>query len=334
MGRGQDTLTRVRKAGNQREEVRVLTALGQVALEQKEPASAESYLVEALRIARECKDRSMEAKALGNLAMCEFHVKGNYAVAREYHEQSYRIAREIGDRNAEGVALENLGFTAGMQGDFITAHQCHEQALALARETGNRYHETYTLINLSAVTGIQNDGSLALYYAQQAVEIARKDGERSGEAWAMHYMGYAYLLLDKLPEAQNAYRKSVEIRNELQQPSLSMEPLAGLVDVALRMDNLEAAAGDVEKILSYFKEGGTLDGTDEPLHVYYICYMFLTRQGDARSQQILQSAIQLLEELLSRFKDERSRRMYLKNVPWRLALYQAAKTFNSSSLLG
>ena len=158
MQRGQATLERVRKAGNQREEVRVLTALGQVALEQKEPATAEGYLVGALRIARECKDRSMEAKALGNLALCESAVKGNYALARAYHEQSYRMAREIGDRNAEAVGLGNFGFTAGLQGDFIASHQYHKQALSLARETGNRYHETYTLINLSAVTGIQNDG--------------------------------------------------------------------------------------------------------------------------------------------------------------------------------
>jgi hypothetical protein len=92
------------------------------------------------------------------------------------------------------------------------------------------------------------------------------------------------------------------------------------------MDDLDAAGREAEKILSYLEAGGTLDGTDEPLHVYYICYMFLTRQQDARAQQVLQSAIQLLEARLSKFNDEQSRRMYVENVPWRLALYQAAQT--------
>jgi tetratricopeptide (TPR) repeat protein len=328
MQRAQNTLQRVRKAGNRREEARVLNAMGLIALEQKEPAAAESLLVKALNIGRETQDRSIEAKALGNLAICETAVKGNYAVARHYYEQSYRIAREIGDRNAEGVALGNLGFTAGLQGDFVTAHEYYEQALSLARETGNRYHETYTLINLSAFSGMQNHGSLALRHAQQAVQLARKDGERSGEAWALHYMGHAYLLLNHLEEAQESYQRSVEIRTALGQPALSMEPLAGLVDVALHMDDMNAAASAADEILTYFASGGTLEGSDEPLRVYYTCYLFLKRQQDLRSTQILQSAIQLLEAQVSKFKDEQSRKMYLENVPWRLALYQAAQALN------
>jgi predicted ATPase len=328
MQRAQNTLQRVRKAVNRREEARVLNAMGLIALEQKEPAAAESLLVEALHIGRETKDRSMEAKVLGNLAICEIAVKGNYAVAHHYYEQSYRIAREIGDRNAEGVALGNLGFTAGLQGDFVAAHQHYEQALSLAREAGNRYHETYTLINLSALSGMKNQDSLALRCAREAAELARKDGERSGEAWALLYMGHAYLLLNRLPEAQDAYQRSVAIRTELGQPSLAMEPLAGLVDVALQMDDMNTAANAGENILAHLASGATLDGTDSPLRIYYTCYSLLKKQQDARSTQILHMAIQLLEAQLAKFKDEQTRKMYLENVPWCLALYQAAQALN------
>ncbi len=304
--------------------------MGLIALEQKEPAAAESYFVEALKISREIKDPSMELKALGDLAMCESAVKGDYAIARHYHEQVYSISREIGDRNAEAVALQNLGFTAGLQGDFVVAHRYNEQSLLLARETGSRYLEAYTLINLSAVAQIQNNATLALQYAQEAFEIARKIGERSGEAWAMLYMGHAYLLVNELEQAHRAYQKSVEIRNELGQPSLSMEPLAGLVDVALRMKDPEAASQVAEKIFAHFESGGTLEGTDEPLRVYYTCYLFLKNQQDPRSTQVLQVATQLLEMQVSKFKDEQVRKMYVENVPWRLALYKAGKASNQS----
>jgi class 3 adenylate cyclase/tetratricopeptide (TPR) repeat protein len=328
MQRAQNTLQRVRKAGNRREEARVLNAMGLIALEQKDPATAEGLLVTALNIGRETKDRNMEAKALGNLAICETAVKGNYAVARLYYEQSHRIAREIGDRNAEGVALGNLGFTAGLQGDFVAAHHYYEQALSLAREAGNRYHETYTLINLSALSEMQNQGSLALRCAREAAELARKDGERSGEAWAWLYTGHAHLLLNHLHEAQAAYQRSVAIRTELGQPSLAMEPMAGLVDVALHMDEMEAAASAGEKILAHLASGGTLNGTDSPLRVYNTCHLFLNKQDDERSTQILQTAIQLLEAQLSKFKDEQTRKMYLENIPWCLALYQAAQALD------
>jgi tetratricopeptide (TPR) repeat protein len=326
MQRAQNTLKRVRRVGNRKEEARVLNAMGMIALEQKDP-DAHHYLVEALRIAREIKDRGLEHRALNNLAMWEGAVDGDYATAQDYYQQSYNIARENGDRNAEGITLANLGFAAGIQGDFVAAQRYHEQSLSLAREIGSRYQEAYVLINLSAVAGIQNDSLLALHYAQEALGLAQKVGERSGEAWAMLYMGHAYLLMNELEQARQTYQKSTEIREALGQPSLSMEPLAGLVEVALRMDDLEAAARGADKILAYLDNGGTLNGTDEPLRVYYTCYLLLQKKQDPRSSQILQIAAQLLESQVSKFKDEPSRKMYIENVPWRLAIQRASQGY-------
>ena len=328
MLRAQNTLERVRAAGNRREEARVLNAMGLIALEQKAPGIAERYLIQALEIARDIKDRSIESRAVGNLAIYETHIRNNYALAYQYHLQNYEIAREIGDRNAEGVALGNLGFIAGLQGDFKSAYRYHEYSLLLARETGNRYHETYILINLSSLTGMQNNAELALQYAQEAAGIARKSGERSGEAWAMFYMGHAYLLRNELEQARLAFQGSLEIRNDLDQPSIAMEPVAGLVEVALRMDNLEAASREAEKILGHLEKGGTLDGVDEPLRVYYACYLFLKNNQDPRSEQILQTAMDLLEAQVSKFSDEQTRKMYIENVPWRLAIHRAARVVN------
>jgi hypothetical protein len=109
-----------------------------------------------------------------------------------------------------------------------------------------------------------------------------------------------------------------------------MEPLAGLVDVALQTNDLTAASQEAEKILAHFDSGGTLGGTDDPLRVYYSCYVFLNRQQDPRSIQVLKSATQLLETQVSKFKDEQARKMYVENVPWRLALQQAAEAFTRS----
>lgn len=325
MHRAQATLNRDRGVGNRKEECRILTAMGLIALEQKEPAQATKYLVDAVEIAREIKDPGLEARALNNLALSEASVNGNYALARQYYEQSYKIAIEIGDRTAESLALGNLGFTAAMQGDFAAARSYHEQSLHLAREIGNRYQEAYTLINLSAAAGFQNDSQLALQYAQQALELSQEISERAGEAWALLYMGHAYLLQNQLQFSREAYLKSIEIRQELRQPSLSMEPLAGLVETYLQADDLEAAAKEAETILSFLESGATLDGTDEPLRVYYVCYLLLEKKGDPRSKQILQTAMNLLEARVSKFTDEVTRRQYIENIPWRRALQSAAQ---------
>jgi predicted ATPase/class 3 adenylate cyclase len=327
MQRAQETLERNRAARNRKEEARALNSIGLIALEHKDPTTAQKYLLRGLAIAREIKDPGLEHRTLNNLALSEGSVNGNYALAHEYYEKSYKIAHDIGDRVAEGVALANLGFSAGMQGDFVAARSYHEQALYVAREIGNRYQETYTLINLSAVVGIQNEAGSALQYAQQALELAEKLSERAGEAWALLYMGHAYLLQNELHLAQTTYRKSVHIRDELGQPSLSMEPIAGLVEICLRENNLEAAAHEVEKILKFLESGSALDGTDEPLRVYYACYLFLEKKGDPRTKQILQSAKNLLEAQVSKFSDQAARKRYVENIPWRRAIQVAAKTY-------
>jgi hypothetical protein len=94
-----------------------------------------------------------------------------------------------------------------------------------------------------------------------------------------------------------------------------MEPIAGLVEAALGMDDIESASRETEIILAYMDSGGTLDGAEEPLRVYYACYQLLNKKQDPRSQQILQIATQLLETQVSKFKDARSRKMYAENVP-------------------
>ncbi|MEO8356136.1 MAG: AAA family ATPase [Chloroflexota bacterium] len=324
MQRGKDALQLARAATDRRQPGRVLTAIGLVALEQKEPAAAETYLVEALDIAHELKDRNLEARAINNLAIFEAGVHGDHARANDYYRQGLDIAQAMGDRNTETTALTNLGFISGLLGNFSEAKEYHQQALLIARETGNLYHEIYTLINLSANAGIQNDALSALQYARTATSLSQKTGELSGEAWGWLYSGDAQLLLGEFQEAQSSFTKSIEIRESLGQSALSMEPMAGLVEVGLRTNDLELASGVAEKILTHLNSGGTLNGTDEPLRVYFNCCQLLEQKQDPRFAQVLQAAIHILEEQLSKFKDERARKMYVENVPWRRALQRAA----------
>jgi class 3 adenylate cyclase/tetratricopeptide (TPR) repeat protein len=323
MRRAEAVLSLVAMVNDRRERGRILTVMGLIALEQKEPANAFKFLVEALEIARELKDRTLESRALNNLALADGSVGGNYALARTRYEEVYKISREIGDRNAEGFALGNLGFAAGMQGDFDASRSYHEQSLRVSLEIGNLYFEIYTLINLSAVLGIQNESGLALQYAQRAVELSQKSFERAGEAWAWLYLGHAHSLQDELQQARAAYRKSIEIRDELGQPGLSMEPIAGIIETYLKSGDLEAASVETEKILKFFDSGSNLGGTDEPLRVYYACYRVLKQKQDPRAQTILQEAKNQLEAQVLNFSDDLARERYIENIPWRRAIRDA-----------
>ena len=314
----------VKEAGDREGEAKALTVMGLIALEQEDPGISHTYLEEALFAARETKNRRLELACLGNLAISEGSVKGNYAVADDLYRQAYEVAKEIGDRYAEGIQLANLGFSAGRQGDLEAAFTHHENALNVAREVGNISQEVYTLINLSAVAGIKNDASKALSYAEQANVLSKKLHDRSAEAWCMLYMGHAYLLMDEYENALATYRNSIVIRDELGQPSLAIEPMGGLVETALKMNDLVLAGQEAEKILVHLDDGGVLDGTEEPLRIYYACYLYFSQQKDPRAQQILDKANDLLNTQVSSFKNERSRELFVKNFPWRYAIQKAS----------
>jgi hypothetical protein len=133
-------------------------------------------------------------------------------------------------------------------------------------------------------------------------------------------------MLNDIQSAQNAYCRSIEIRDELGQPSLSMEPAAGLVESYLQENELEKASQEVEKILGFLEGGGTLDGTDEPLRIYYACYTLLEKKQDLRSSQVLRKAMNVLESQASNFKQEDLRKRYIENIPWRRAIWDTAKS--------
>jgi hypothetical protein len=139
------------------------------------------------------------------------------------------------------------------------------------------------------------------------------------------YLGYAYLLCNDAARALEAFRDSIAVRDELGQPNLRTEPMAGLIQTALLQNDAATAISETEKIISYLADGGTLEGTEEPLRVQYACYLALEKIQDPRASAVLQSAVQLLEAQVSKLGDERARQMFIENVPWRLALHTAAK---------
>lgn len=325
MVQAEEGLQLVRRLDRRLEEGKILNTMGLIALEQKEPASAQVYFDGALNIARKTSNRGLETKSLNNLGNSAGFILGDYDAAHEYYEQAYLIARERGDRSSQSIALGNLGWAAGMQGDFSSARSYHEQALSLARELGDMYHETFTLINLSAVAVNQGDGQVAISYANHGNELSRKIGERSGEAWSLLYLGYANLLENKFAMAKGFFQESVGIREELGQQSLAFEPAAGLIQVALATDDLATARSETEKILQHIENNGTFEGTEEPLRIYLACYWALEKLRDPRSLEILRDAVKLLETQVSKLPDAEACRMFIQNVPCRRDIQNAWK---------
>ncbi len=321
----QDGLRLARRTGLKREEARTLSGLGLICIEQAHLPQAVEYLQQALRLAREISDRFVEMTALNNLGNAAGFM-GDYSMARDCYERCLIVFRERGDRYGEGLTLGNLGWVAGLQGDFPAAVTYHQHSLMIAREVGNPYQEAYTLINLSAAAGMQNDGESSLQYAQSGYDLCRSIGERSGEAWSLLNMGHAQILREELDLAQSSYENCLTIRQEMRQPTLAAEALAGLAQIALRQDDLPALSRHAEALLAIVNAENELAGAEDPIRVYYALVQALEKMKDPRSRVVLQQAVQLLDAQVSRFKNDDERRSYVENVPWRYAVRLAGNS--------
>ncbi|MFN2235286.1 MAG: ATP-binding protein [Anaerolineales bacterium] len=324
----EEGLKTAREIGDRRGEGLLLNVLGLITLEQRDLIAARYIFEQALAIARQVGERQNEAQLLNNLGNTAGE-EGDYSAAQSYYEKALQIAREIGNRRGECLVLGNLGWVAWQQGDVERGESYFAQERMIAQEIGDRDLEIYIAINLSILTLAQSDFETALEYARQGLDLANETGDRSGKAWALTYLGHIYRVLEKFSNANEAYQESLDIRMALNQPNLAMEPLAGLAMVSLKRGEISAAQKVVNEILGYLDEGGTLDGTEEPMRVWLTCYRVLQTAQDLRASSVLENSYQLLQERARKISDESMSRMFFENIPCHAEIMKAWKDYQS-----
>jgi len=153
------------------------------------------WMEDALKAARQLKNRSYEGAHLGNLGLAYADL-GETRKAIEYYEQALVIDREIGDRHGEGNALGNLGLAYADLGETRKAIEYYEQQLKIAREIGDRRGEGAALGNLGNAYAVLGETRKAIEYYEQQLKIVREIGDRRGEGNALMNTGNAHFSLE------------------------------------------------------------------------------------------------------------------------------------------
>ena len=176
--------------------------------------------------------------------------------------------------------------------------------------------ESNAYVNLAWGASAQGDWSPAEEYVLKGLaltkEIHRPDALAEGLVWD----GHIKLGLNQPLEAEQAFRKSFEIRGELEQEALQAESMAGLSRALLEQGNLAAAQSYVGKIIEYISRDENLSGTWEPLRIYWICYQVLQAAKDPRKGSFLKDAVNNLQNRAAEIPDKTAREHFLTNVPW------------------
>ena len=318
----QECLVFARKNGYRTVEGRLLNLQGMICWAQGKVNQARDYFERSLEIFKPQADLQNQALPLNNLGMV-FSFLGNFLQAQKYYEQALGIAHQSGDRFGEGIILTNLGYTAGNQGDYGSARSLVELSIRIAREIGNPLNELYGLLNLSSYAGLLGDHTAALENADRALRLASETEDRSSEAWAQTYRGHALDQLGQYDQAHHAYTAALEIRNQLSQDVLAVEPSAGLARLALQNGEPQAALHVIQNFLPLLEAGSSLEGTDEPVRIYLTGYQVLSANGDPRAGTLLDAGHQLLTKRLQNIEDFALRQSYVDAVSYNRDLIAA-----------
>lgn len=295
--------------------VKLHSSLANALVGQGDHATARAVAEQGLYQAQAGHDRVGECSLINVLGLIAME-QGDLTVAAGHFERSLVIAREIGNRGTEGLRLSNLGSVYPRLGQYAQARKHLDDALRVARATGRRDVEAVVLLNTASVAHLQGDDAAALAFANAALQAASAGGQRDLAAYAHLVLGHAELGLGRHAAARAAYTASRDLLVQLQmRRQQTLDPVSGLVRVALAEGDTGAARSLAEAIVAHLAEGGSLDGTEEPLLIPLTAWRALSAAGDARADAVLAAAFAELQAQAARITDALARQSFLQAVP-------------------
>ena len=271
----------------------------------------------ALALMKQSGIQANQADLLLNLGvLCDN--QGNYATAQRYYTAALRFYRNIGDQQRQAEVLGNLGISADYVGDYTAALAYSQECYELLQQLGITGRLPIVLVNLGLHTHHLDDQRAAQRYGRQALAISEEINNVHFQSYAWTILGHAALALGEFAEAQAAYNTAVTLARAVAVPFMTIEPLAGLVRVALAQpaDGLpggQRLAVYLEEIIAFLNQT-TGDGLEEPFRVYLTCYQGLQALGDGRAAPLLAQAYERLQQRAVQINDPTMQHSFLEHV--------------------
>ena len=229
-----------RDLGDARLQTMVHNGIGNLDVARGRLAESCTHYEEALRLAQACRDRSLEAAALGNLALVHDHL-GSHDLALRHREAALDAARECGDRKVEGNTLCNLGLVHFLQGHLAEARTNLDEAVAVARDIGHAYLECVALCNVGIVHEAQDDLDAAQRSLESAGAIAREMRHRRAEGQMLGYLARVLARRGTFAEARRALDTAEGLLRAMSDPESLGIVLAIRAETEHRAGNAAAA---------------------------------------------------------------------------------------------
>jgi LuxR family transcriptional regulator, maltose regulon positive regulatory protein len=166
--------------------------------------------MEALELSQGVKSlESVRADALRATGMSHYH-QGGLNKAYELLNQSLIAYQSLNDNQNTAMVQMELGICCQYQGNTKQAVIHNEKALSYWQEVRNATRQSFVLNNLGSLHHLSGNYIDAAKLYEQALSLARSNGILRSEAYLLFNLGNLYADLEANDSARDAYQKTRE----------------------------------------------------------------------------------------------------------------------------
>lgn len=174
--------------------------------------------------------------------------KADWLAYERAAREAMTLAARADDQSLRLTATAELGHALALLGDFTSGKKLARRVLAESSEKGLRDNVAKSLYALSAIAELEGDLFGGLEFCQQTLPIQREIGDRLGEAATLGSIGYWWMSLGELDNAQRELNEGLRLaraNGDRGRESLSQ----------LNQSDLARLHGDDAKALALAKSG-------------------------------------------------------------------------------
>lgn len=182
--------------------------------------------------------------------------------ARSHFVESLALNQQRGDAEQQAVCLRALSRLALDDGDHAAAERLARQSLGICHRTGDEIGASWSIAHLADAAFVRHDYVETERHLLDGIAAFHRLGIGFGEAGSLGNLGDLRRSQDRLPEALDAYGRSLDLLRRINATAGARNLLRGIAAVAAGLGRLDSAA-------QLFGAADTWDqtygGWDEPI---------------------------------------------------------------------
>ena len=166
---------------------------------------------------------------------------------------------------------------------------------------------------LAEVANAAGDVNRAVALVDEAITTASTAKLPTETAAAQALLGRISFEAGRFAEAQTAYRRALELHDELGSTGRAIEVKAGLAEVLQAQGHASEARALADEVVEYFRNCGAV-GINEPVAAFESTHHVLEADGDRHAADLIELARRHLAETANKIANPDVRRSYLNDV--------------------